>query len=115
MSLALLLNYLAMRLDGPRAAATDLTLNLVFTDSGERAALELRNGALNHSLDRQLDDADATVTLTRAALSAVVTGEADLLAAVADGTIAVAPASGPLETLVGLLDRFDIWFNVVEP
>ncbi len=115
MSLALLLNYLAMRTDGPRAAATDLVLNLAFIDTGERAVLELRNGALNHSLDRQRDDADATVTLTREALNAVVTGESDLLSEVADGTISVAPDRGPLETLVGLLDRFDIWFNVVEP
>lgn len=115
MSLVLLLNYLAMRLDGRRAAATDLTLDLVFTDSGEQAVLELRNGALNHSIDRRSGDADATVTLTREALNAVVTGETDLLREVADGTISVTPDSGPLETLVGLLDRFDIWFNVIEP
>jgi alkyl sulfatase BDS1-like metallo-beta-lactamase superfamily hydrolase len=115
MSLVLLLNYLAMRIDGPRAAASDLVLNLVFTDTGDRAVLELRNGALNHSLDRQRDDADATVTLTREALNAVVMGETDLLAEARSGAISVEPDTGPLETLVGLLDSFDLWFNVVEP
>lgn len=115
MSLVLLLNYLAMRLDGPRAGETELTLNLVFSDTGEQAVLELRNGALNHSLDRQRDDADATVTLPRETLNAVVLGETDLLRAVADGAIEVTPDSGPFTTFVGLLDSFDLWFNIVEP
>jgi alkyl sulfatase BDS1-like metallo-beta-lactamase superfamily hydrolase len=48
MSLALLFNVLGVRLNGPNAAGRSLTLNLVFTDTGENAVLELRNGSLNH-------------------------------------------------------------------
>jgi alkyl sulfatase BDS1-like metallo-beta-lactamase superfamily hydrolase len=115
MSLQLLFNYMAMRLNGPEAAGRQITLNLVFTDTGEEAVLELRNGSLNHSLGRTDEAADATVTLARKDLDAVIVGETNLLEAAKEGTIAVEPDVGPLAELVGLLDTFNIWFNIVEP
>ncbi|HUA12495.1 MAG TPA: alkyl sulfatase dimerization domain-containing protein [Solirubrobacteraceae bacterium] len=115
MSLPLLFNYLGIRLNGERAAATQITLNLEFTDTGERAVLELRNGALSHSLERSAADADATVTMTRAVLNAVIMGEADVLAEAKAGAIAVEPAVAPLKEFVDLLESFELWFNVIEP
>jgi alkyl sulfatase BDS1-like metallo-beta-lactamase superfamily hydrolase len=115
MSLELLFNYMAMRLNGPEAAGRRITLNFVFTDSGEKAVLELRNGSLNHSLDRSDENADATVTLERKDLDAVVVGETDLLAEAESGAIRVEPDVAPLAELVGLLDSFNIWFNIIEP
>lgn len=115
MSLQLLFNYMAMRLNGPEAAGRRITLNFAFTDTGESAVLELRNGSLNHSLGRRDEAADATVTLERRDLDAVVVGETDLLEEARAGRIAVEPDVAPLAELVGLLDSFDIWFNVVEP
>jgi alkyl sulfatase BDS1-like metallo-beta-lactamase superfamily hydrolase len=115
MSLSLLFNYLAMRVNGPDAAGKQITLNLEFSDTGDVAVLELRNGSLNHSLGRTNPDADATVRLDRAALDAVVVGETDLLEEAKEGKIEVEPDIAPLAELVGLLDTFDIWFNVIEP
>jgi alkyl sulfatase BDS1-like metallo-beta-lactamase superfamily hydrolase len=115
MSLSLLFNYLGVRLNGPDAADQTIVLNLEFSDTGDKAVLELRNGSLNHSLDRTVPNADATVTLTRDTLNAVIVGEADLLEEAQRGTISVQPDVAPLATLVGLLDTFDIWFNVIEP
>jgi alkyl sulfatase BDS1-like metallo-beta-lactamase superfamily hydrolase len=115
MSLSLLFNYFAMRVNGPDAAGKEITLNLRFTDSGEEAVLELRNGSLNHSLGRQAEDPDATVTLERKDLDAVIVGETNLLDEAKRGTIAVEPEVGPLAELLELLDQFDLWFNVVEP
>jgi alkyl sulfatase BDS1-like metallo-beta-lactamase superfamily hydrolase len=115
MSLTLLFNYLGMRLNGPDAAGKEITLNFVFSDSGEKAVLELRNGSLNHSLGRTDADADATVTLTRATFDGVIVGETDLVEEARSGKVEVAPDVAPLAELVGLLDTFDIWFNVIEP
>jgi alkyl sulfatase BDS1-like metallo-beta-lactamase superfamily hydrolase len=115
MSLRLLCNYMAMRVNGPDAAGRRITLNFVFSDTGEKVVLELRNGSLNHSLDRTADDADATVTLERKDLDAVIVGETNLLEEAKEGKIKVEPDIGPLAELVGLLDTFDIWFNIVEP
>jgi alkyl sulfatase BDS1-like metallo-beta-lactamase superfamily hydrolase len=115
MNLSLLFNYLAMRIDGPKAAGTELLLNLVFTDTGERAVLELSNGSLSHSLDRAADDPDATVTLKRESLNKMIVGESDLLREAEAGEIKVEPDEKPLSTLIGFLDEFSIWFNIIEP
>jgi alkyl sulfatase BDS1-like metallo-beta-lactamase superfamily hydrolase len=115
MSLELLFNYLAMRINGPAAAGKRITLNLLFTDTGEEAVLELRSATLNHSLGRQAEGADATVRLARRDLDAVIVGETTLVAEAERGTIEVEPDLAPLAALVELLDEFDLWFNVIEP
>jgi alkyl sulfatase BDS1-like metallo-beta-lactamase superfamily hydrolase len=115
MSLQLLFNFLGVRLNGPKAADARLTFNLVFTDTGEQAVLELRHGSLNHSLGRTDPDADVTVTLTRTALDRVLLRETTLIAEAEAGEITVEPDTRPLTQLLELLDTFDIWFNIIEP
>jgi alkyl sulfatase BDS1-like metallo-beta-lactamase superfamily hydrolase len=115
MSLDLFFNYLGVRLNGPKASGTRITLNFEFTDTRDRAVLELANGALNHLLGHTTEDADATVTLTRSALDRVILGEKTLADEVSSGEIAVEPDSAPLEKLVALLDSFEFWFPIIEP
>ena len=115
MSLDLFFNYLGVRLNGPKAGDTTLTLNLVFTDTGEQAVLELANGALNHVLGHTVEEADATVTLTRGVLDRVIVGEKTLADEMSSGEITVEPDPAPLEKLVSLLDTFEFWFPIVEP
>ena len=115
MSLDLFFNYLGVRLNGPKAGDTTLTLNFVFTDTEEQAILELANGALNHLLGQTTEEADATVTLTRGALDRVIVGEKTLADEVNSGEITVEPDSAPLEKLVSLLDTFEFWFPIIEP
>jgi alkyl sulfatase BDS1-like metallo-beta-lactamase superfamily hydrolase len=115
MTLELLFNYLGVRLNGTKAAEKQITLNLVFTDTGEKAVLELANGSLNHSLGRSAKNGDATVTLSRPSLDRVLLGETTLLAAAQSGEIEVEPDMDPFAELLALLDDFDLWFNIVEP
>jgi alkyl sulfatase BDS1-like metallo-beta-lactamase superfamily hydrolase len=115
MSLDLFFNYLGVRLNGAKAAGTDVTLNWVFTDTGEQVLLQLSNGALSHVIGRTDDAADATVTLTRAALNRFILGQTTLDDEAKNGEITVAPDIAPLDTLLGLLDDFDLWFNIIEP
>ena len=115
MTLELLFNYTGVRLNGPKAAATPLRLNLTVTDTGETAVLELTNGSLNHSLGRHDADADVTLTMERSVLSAVVLGEMSTADAVAQGVLTADPGTEALDTLLGHLDTFDFWFNIVEP
>ena len=115
MSLTLLFNYLAVRLNGPRAAGNELTINFEFTDTKEKAVLELANGSLNHTIGREQAGADATVRLARPALDRVILGETTLPDEARAGEIAVDPEIAPLERLVALLDDFEYWFNIIEP
>lgn len=115
MSLDLFLNYLGVRLNGPKASDTTLTFNIEFTDTKEWAVLELANGAMNHLLGQTTEEVDATVTLTRHALDRVIVGERTLADQISSGEISVEPDSAPLEKLVSLLDAFEFWFPIVEP
>jgi alkyl sulfatase BDS1-like metallo-beta-lactamase superfamily hydrolase len=108
-------NFMAVRLNGPNASSTTLTLNFVFTDTRETVVLELANGSLNHSLGRTDPDADSTVTMSRKSLNRVLLGEATLRDEMNAGEISVTPSTKPLTTLLGYLDNFDVWFNIIEP
>jgi alkyl sulfatase BDS1-like metallo-beta-lactamase superfamily hydrolase len=96
-----LLEALAVRVDAQRAP--DLRFVLAFADTGERFGVELSNGVLHH----RVSTAEPDVTLSRATLVAMVGGEA--VATPPDGNRA------GLDQLLGVLDRFDFWFNIIEP
>ncbi|MDQ2700459.1 MAG: MBL fold metallo-hydrolase [Actinomycetota bacterium] len=115
LTLEMILNYLGIRLNGPEAAGRTITLNLELTDTHEKAVLRLANGSFSHSLGRQSDSADAEVTITRDVLNRIVADELTITEALETGEAAAEPGAGPLLEVLGLLDDFDLWFNVVEP
>ena len=115
MSLDLFFNYMGVRLNGAKAGGNDVTLNWVFTDTGEKVLLRLSNGTLSHVIGRTDDGADATITLTRGALNRFILGQTTLDDEASSGEISVSPEIAPLDTPLGLLDDFDLWFNIVEP
>ena len=115
LTLQMLFNYLAVRLDGPAAAGRTITLNLTLPDTNEVAWLRLENGALSHSVERTARDADATVTVERAVLNRIVSGKLGLEEAISSGLVTVTPHAAPLVELMGLLDSFSRWFAVIEP
>ncbi|WP_212632335.1 alkyl/aryl-sulfatase [Metapseudomonas lalkuanensis] len=115
MDLDLFFDFLAMRLNGPKAEGKKITLNVDFTDLKQKYALEMVHGVLNHTEGVQAKDADATVTLTRDTLNKIVLKETTLKDAIAKGDIKVSGAEGKLEELVSYLDEFDFWFNIVTP
>jgi alkyl sulfatase BDS1-like metallo-beta-lactamase superfamily hydrolase len=77
--------------------------------------LLLSNGALSHVLGRTHESADATVTLTRAALDRFILGESILDDESKSGEITVKPDIAPLDRLLALLDDFGLWFNIIGP
>ncbi|MFJ3584644.1 alkyl sulfatase C-terminal domain-containing protein [Streptomyces sp. NPDC090127] len=73
----MLLDSIAVRIDGPRAWDEDLVIDLVLTDEGRRHRLTLHNGALTHrsGLAEPRTLAGLTLTLTRPQLFGLLTGE----------------------------------------
>jgi alkyl sulfatase BDS1-like metallo-beta-lactamase superfamily hydrolase len=55
------------------------------------------------------------MTLSRPALDRVPLGETTVLKEVEDGELEVEPDQKPLADLLGFLDTFSPWFNMVEP
>lgn len=115
MPVDMLLDYLAVRLDGPAAEGIELRINLELTDTDERHLIELRRCVLHHFADRTDDRAGLTVRLPSAAFKQIVVGAATLSDEVDAGRAQVTGDIGVLATLTGLLDDFHTWFNIVEP
>ena len=114
MPVEMLFDYLAVRLNGPKAAGRRLALNLDFSDLHEQYALVVENGVLNH-FRKPLADADATVTLSKLALADVQLGKATVPELVAAGRIRIDGRQAAFGEFLGLLDRYPFWFNIVTP
>ncbi|WP_024763746.1 alkyl/aryl-sulfatase [Pseudomonas nitroreducens] len=115
MDLDLFFDYLAMRLKGPEVADKHITLNFDFTDLKQKYTLEMVNGVLNHTEGAQAKDADATITLTRDTLNKLMLKQTTLKDAEGSGELKVQGDQGKLDELMGYMDSFDFWFNIVTP
>ncbi len=115
MSLDLFFDFLGMRLNGPKADGKRIVLNFDFTDVKQKYTLEMTNGVLNHTPDRQARDADATVTLTRETLNRIVLQQTTLKDAISANDIKIAGSQAKLEEMLSYLDNFEFWFNIVTP
>jgi alkyl sulfatase BDS1-like metallo-beta-lactamase superfamily hydrolase len=113
MTLDMFFDYLGVRLNGPKANGKKATINMDFTDTKEKYVVTLENSVLNYSKDRQAQDADCTVTLTRANLNEIILGQARLPQLITAGTVKVAGNEKALQEVLGLLDTFEFWFDIV--
>lgn len=110
-----LLDSLSVRLNGPKAGARSISLNLDFTDTKQSYVLWLENAVLHHLEGRRDKQADASIAITKKAFVQLVLGEAKLDALVADGKAKVEGNGGALTELVSMFDYFNFWFEIVMP
>ena len=114
MSLELFFDYLGVRLNADKADDATMALNFDFGPDG-KYLLELENGVLNNTADKQSANADASVTLSRDSLNKIVLGETTLDKAIADASVKIEGNADKLNQLVSMLDDFDFWFSIVTP
>jgi alkyl sulfatase BDS1-like metallo-beta-lactamase superfamily hydrolase len=100
------LDSLSVRLNGEKAGATEIEFTAVFTDTGERFAVSVENAVLHH----RPGAGGPQVELTRDLLVDLVHG-----AKVPDEVALEGPGAGALVSLLALLDRFDLWFEISAP
>ena len=110
-----LLDSLSVRLNGPKAGARRMALNLSFTDTGETYLLKLENAVLHHQRGRNDAKANASIALTRTAFAEIVLREKTLADLVAAKAAKVEGEAAVLDDVVQLLDVFDFWFEIVMP
>jgi len=73
-----LFDVLGTRLNAPRAQAVRIVVNCRFTDTQQRLASALEDGALTYVVGKEAKDADVSVTLTRTALESLLLGRQTL-------------------------------------
>jgi alkyl sulfatase BDS1-like metallo-beta-lactamase superfamily hydrolase len=115
MSLDLFFDFLAMKLNGPKADGKDIVLNFDFNDTKRKYMIEMTNGVLNHTSGKQADKADATITLSRDTLNQIMLKETKLKKAIDSGSVKIAGSQAKLNEMLSYLDSFDFWFNIVTP
>jgi alkyl sulfatase BDS1-like metallo-beta-lactamase superfamily hydrolase len=115
MTLEMLLDYLGIRLNGPKAEGKTISLNWYLTDTGEKYAVTLENAALTYTADKQLPDADATMTLTRETLNRILMGRTTPDKEIEMGKIQLQGNREKLAELLSLMDSFEPMFNIVTP
>lgn len=115
MTLPMYFDYLGVRLNGPRARGKRCLLNWDFTDVKEQYTLQLENGALTYTPDKQAPDADATLTLTRETLDKINTRAMTFEQAIEKGAIQVKGNKASVKELLGLLDTFQQSFPIMTP
>lgn len=114
----LLFDYLAVRLNGARAAATTLKLDVEFTDLNERYRLTVERGVLNYARRTAEDadaDADAGLVLAKMTLIELQMGETTVEQALAARALKLRGKRAAVEEFLGLLDRFPPSFAIVTP
>ena len=114
MSVDMLLDAMAVRLNAERAEGKKLTMNLDFTDTGEQYVLGLVNSAFNYTSGGLDPDADATVHIKRSTMNAMILGE-DVTEAFASGDITIDGNMEVMAEIFGLVDEPNPAFNIVTP
>jgi alkyl sulfatase BDS1-like metallo-beta-lactamase superfamily hydrolase len=114
MPIAMLLDYMAVRLNPEKAAGKKLKINFNFTDVNELYSVFLENSTLNNR-EGNADDADTTITTTRATLDNIMLGKLTVEKGIESGVIKVEGTKGKFKELQGMLDDFEFWFNIVTP
>jgi alkyl sulfatase BDS1-like metallo-beta-lactamase superfamily hydrolase len=111
----LFFDYLAVRLNGPKAEGKHIVINWAFPDVSEHYVLNLQNCALTYLADRTAAEAQVTVTLDRPVLSQLVLRHQTLDEAIDSGAIALEGDVGKLRELFELIDDFLFLFEILEP
>jgi alkyl sulfatase BDS1-like metallo-beta-lactamase superfamily hydrolase len=110
----MLFDYMAVRLNGPKAAGKKLTLNIDFTDLKKQYAVTVENGVLNYA-SKPNAGADATLTIAKRMLDKVQLKQVTMDQALATGDARLDGRREAYRELMALLDDFPFWFNIVTP
>ena len=108
-------DFLGVRLNAQKAEAKILIVNWNFTEPRQQFVLNLENSALTHVAGKQSDKANATLTLARSTLDAIVLRKTTFPEAVQTGLVMIEGDPTKLIDLLGMLDTFNPMFEVVEP
>jgi alkyl sulfatase BDS1-like metallo-beta-lactamase superfamily hydrolase len=117
MTTAMLLDYLAIRLNGPRAAAVALRIGLEVTApdaATERLLLIVQNGVLRFTPSGDATPA-STLRITHADLADLAYGVTTLDELLTKGKVEIDGDRSDLDGFLGLLDTFTAGFDVVTP
>jgi len=109
-SMSKLLDYISVRVNGQKADGEDYKMNLVLSDIGDKALIQVKNDALVYWVDKSSPDAAVTVTMPRKTLEGLA-----LDPSTTPEDVTTTGDSEVFDRFVGILDVFNPGFNIVTP
>lgn len=110
----MLFDYLGVCLNQEKAAGKVFSITMVYKDLTEIYRLKVENSVLTYT-DNGEEPSDVTVVTSRVVLNQVMVGKLDLQDALAANLISIAGSVRILIEFMNMIDRFDMWFNIVTP
>lgn len=114
MPMEMFFDFLAVHIDGDKAAGKTIMINLELTDIDTRYGVAVENGVLNY-YNKPLDDADVTISIARKQFNNVMLGQATLKDQIDAGDAKLEGDAAKFDELRSLLVKFDPWWPIVTP
>jgi len=115
MTLDKIFDYLAVRLNGPKANGQNYSINMIFPDINKKYNLQVKNSVFNYFIGEQDPNASVTVQMDRKTLDKLTLGEETVKQAYKAGEIKLQGNPQTLADMFALFDKFNIWFNIITP
>ena len=115
LTLDMYFDYLAILLNGPKAAEKKITVDWVFTDTKQQYSVTLENGVLNYKSGKRAANPSATVILTRKVLDAIASKQATFRGRIFAGEIRIEGSMRKFVEIMSCMDEFEFWFDIVTP
>lgn len=115
MSSEMIFNFLAVSLDGEKAATAEITVDLAFPDRDERWLLVIENGVLRYYASREVEDPTLLLRIDRADFMGVLSGQLSLPKLLREDRASLGGGLLSLARFGALFDRFTPDFEIVRP
>ncbi len=115
MTMEMILDFMGMKLDGPKAEGKVITMNWSLPDTHEKFAVTLKNSALTYTENKELAGADITLTMSRSSMDNILLGTSTVDKELASGAAKLTGNKEKFNELTGLLVNFNPLFNIVTP
>jgi alkyl sulfatase BDS1-like metallo-beta-lactamase superfamily hydrolase len=113
--IAMVLDYMGIRINANKALNKTISINLNFTDKKKRYGLMLENSVLIYTPGKKIAFADATVQLSGNTLNEILLKQKTIDQAIADHSLQITGDKRKLVELLELLDDFPPMFNIITP
>lgn len=115
MTVEMILDFMGMKIDGPKAEGKRITMNWILPDTHQKFAVILKNCALTYTENKQWPKADVTLTMSRLSMDSILLQESTIAKELASGTAKISGDEQKFSELLGLLVNFNPLFNIVSP
>lgn len=113
MPIEMYLDYLGMRLDGKKAEGKKITLNLNLTNINQKYLLKLENSVLIYTANKNLANADVSISLSRNTLDSINLRQTTLDDEIKKGNVKFEGDQNKFKELFGLFVTFNPSFNIM--